>query len=229
MLEISEVTALLMWPGGRLPLGKAYFLQVHGVLLKRLWTTNLLTQWWSTYQAEGNRAIPWKIREYGTKKYAHHLQSRQRRDFKGNETMNILKPGSWGEGRSLHSCSLCGHAYSNASQQKYQANVSPCFVLKENVHFLVLIYHSRLPKPSPFVMQWNADTHFFCLNPHLARSPAGRCYWQLSLRKYTGWNTDLFEDSGRSAIDFSRAIFHTLPFDKSSKLIEIIRFWSLYE
>lgn len=105
----------------------------------------------------------------------------------------------------------------------------PLFCFKGKSTFYVLIYHSRLPKPSPFVMQWNADTHFFCLNPHLAGSPAGRCYWQLSLRKYTGWNTDPFEDSGRFATDFSRAIFHTLPFDKGSKLIEIIWFWNLHQ
>lgn len=128
MLELGEVTALLIRPGERFLLGKADFLQVHGVVLKRLWTTNRLTQWWSMYQPEGNGAIPWKIREDKPEKYAQNFQREQGWNFKGNGTTNILKPGSWGEGPSLHRCALCGHAYKDAPKQKYQASVSPRFV-----------------------------------------------------------------------------------------------------
>lgn len=86
MLELGEVTALLIRPGERFLLGKADFLQVHGVVLKRLWTTNRLTQWWSMYQAEGNGAIPWKIREDKPEKYAQNFQREQGWNFKGNGT-----------------------------------------------------------------------------------------------------------------------------------------------
>lgn len=80
----SEVTALPIEPVERLLLGKADFLHVHGVVLKRLWITNPLTQQRSTYRAEGSRAIPWNIREYKTEKWAHNLQRGQGWDFKGN-------------------------------------------------------------------------------------------------------------------------------------------------
>lgn len=109
-------------------------------------------------------------------------------------------------------------------QNRNISQVLSLLFFKGRSAFYVLIYHSRLSKPPSFVIQWNADMHFFCLNPHLTGSPAGRCYWQLSLRKYTRWNPDLFEDSESFAMDFSRAIFHTLPFDKGRKLIEIICF-----
>lgn len=65
-------------------------------------------------------------------------------------------------------------------QNRNISQVLPLFYFKGKSAFYGLIYHSRLSKPPSFVMQWNADMHFFCLNPHLTGSPAGRCYWQLS-------------------------------------------------
>jgi len=66
--------------------------------------------------------------------------------------------------------------------------------------------------------------HFFCLNPHLTGSPAGRYDWQLSLRKYTRSYPDPFEDSGSLAMAFSRVVFYVLAFDKGSKLLAITGF-----
>lgn len=129
--------------------------------------------------------------------------------------LNSLKRGSSDEVLSIHSCAFYEYTYKERQNQEDQ------IPFEGKSTFSVIIYHSRLSKPLSFVIQWNADMHFFCLNPHLTGSPAGRCYWQLSLRKYTGWYPDPFEDSGSLSMAFSRAVIYALPFDKGSKLLTI--------